>query len=158
MACMKKHLQRLSRHVKRSQSQVEGASESVNLLVAERGKELKTSLCSMVNALTHICTKVLPSAVRSEPVNFNPKKLKTLRKISERLAVLHTILINLWLEAKQLCVMQWTQNTSGDADPQQMSTIESHAKKCLVEIRELHHQLKVAADANGKDVIGVCSV
>ena len=165
-ARMKKHLRRLSRHVERSQSCVEGASKNVDLLVAQRWKELKTSLRNMANALTHICTKVLPcdvtktlpSDVRSEPVNFNPKRLKTLRKISERSVVLHTIAIELWLEAKQMCFVRRTRNTSGDADPQQMSTIERHVKKCLVEIRELHHQLKLAADANGKDVIGVCSV
>ena len=112
----------------------------------------------MAKALTHIHTKVLPSDVRSEPVNFNPKRLKTLRKISKRSVVLRTISIKLWLEAKRLCVVRRTRNTSGDANPQQMSTIECHVKKCLVEIRELHHQLKLAADANGKNVIGVCSV
>ena len=157
-ARMKKCLQRLSRHVERSQSCVERASENIDLLVAQRWKELKTSLRSMAKALTHIHTKVLPSDVRSEPVNFNPKRLKTLRKISERSVVLHTISIELWLEAKRLCVVRRTRNTSGDANPQQMSTIECHVKKCLVEIRELHHQLKLAADANGKNVIGVCSV
>ena len=112
----------------------------------------------MVNALTHVCTKVLSSADGSEPVKFNPKKLKMLRKIFKKLVVLHTISIKLCLEAKQLCVVQCTWNTSRDADPQQMLTIKCHMKKFLVEIRELHHQLKVAADTNGKDVIRVCSV
>ena len=105
----------------------------------------------MVNALTHVCTKVLSSADGSEPVKFNPKKLKMLRKIFKKLVVLHTISI-------KLCVMQRTWNTSGDTDPQQMLTIKCQVKKCLIEICELHHQLKLAADADGKDVIGVCSV
>ena len=51
---MKKCLQKLSRHITRSLSCVKQAFDSVCLLVAERWKELKTSLLGMVNALDHI--------------------------------------------------------------------------------------------------------
>ena len=154
-ARMKKCLQTLSRHVRRSLCNVDRALENLHMLPAnDRWDNLKTSVREMKCALDHICENVLPTDRGSERVAFLPPKLAFVRPLADKSVVLHTISIELALDSSQLCNVRWTQKNSGDANPQQMSIIESHLTDCVTEIQKLYQGLKKAADRDGKIVIG----
>ena len=151
---MNKHLQTLSRHVRRSLFYVDRAFQNVHMLPAhDRWENLKTSVGAMKNALDHICKNVLPTESGSERVAFPSQKLGIVMPMADKSVVLYTLSIELALDSSRLCQVRWTRKNSGDANPQQMSTIESNLKDCVTEIRNLFERLGRAADTDGQTVV-----
>ena len=153
-ARLKKHLQTLSRHIRRSQCNVNQAFQIVDLLPAhDRWKNLKTSLREMKEALDYISENVLPTDKWAERVAFPTQKHDAVKSLADESVLLHKLAIELRLDSSQLCKVRWTRMNSSDANPKQMSTIESNLKGSVTEIQKLFRGLKLAADTDGKKII-----
>ena len=151
---MKKHLQTLSWHVRRSQCNVDRAFQNVDLLLAhDRWKDLKTSLRQMKEALDHLSQNVLPSDEGSQRVAFPSQNHDKVGKLLDVSELLYKLAIELRIDSSQLCEPRWTRTNSSGANPQQMTTMESNLKGGVNHIRKLFVELKPAADTDGKKII-----